>query len=365
MINRVQQRGLGGSQAVIADVPKLPDASHAVIEPTPSVSEVSDRARLISLLRKRLRRFSGVLATVLGEQSAESVHDLRVWSRRIQQTLTALFPDSRSNRLRAIRRTLRRSRRALSGWRNCDVVLQRLVRNQRRTRNQEKRQAWGLAIAHVRKCRQREIRRARKRLVRPDLFDLADQAEALIKTSGPVRDKPSVSPTISAARAQWLAALTRAMQHREVDTIHRFRIQTKRLRYRIELLRDLGMKDSTASLEWLKSIQEALGTWHDRVELSRFIADALAKPDKLHDEPRLSIILLTELDREKKLAEVDVDQLMREASDSPRRAQFDAWAALHEIPQQAPPELQPQLTTVEPMASAEPLPTKPTLVPTE
>jgi len=301
------------------------------------VPATPDRTRLVNLLRKRLRRFGALLAEVLGEQTPEAIHDLRVWSRRLQQTLTALFPESRSHRLRSLRRTLRRARRTLGAWRNCDVVLQRLARRQRQTRSPEKRRAWALVIDSVRKCREREVRRARRRLVRLGLFDLAEEVEALLKAPGASRDGASASPpdVVSAARAQWQAALARALEDRRVENIHGFRIQTKRLRYRIELLRDLGAQDTAAPLEWLRSLQDALGGWHDRLELGRCIAEALATPETLQDQPRMSIILLKELERESRLGAVELDRLMREASDSPRRTRFDAWAALHdEAPQQ-------------------------------
>ena len=243
MVKSVQDRGLGGSQAAVAPVPRPPDASPATSEArATSAAETPGRTRLINVLRKRLRRLGTLLAEVLGEQTPEAVHDLRVWSRRVQQTLAALFPGSRSRRLRSLRRTLRRSRRALGAWRNRDVVLQRLARKQRQTRSAEKQRAWALVIDSVRKRRRREVRRARRRLVRLDLFDLAEEVEALLKAPGASGDGASASPhdIVAAARAQWQAALSRALEDRRVENIHGFRIQTKRLRYRIELLRDLG-----------------------------------------------------------------------------------------------------------------------------
>ncbi len=353
MVKSVQDRGLGGSQAAVAPVPRPPDASPATSEArATSAAETPGRTRLINVLRKRLRRLGTLLAEVLGEQTPEAVHDLRVWSRRVQQTLAALFPGSRSRRLRSLRRTLRRSRRALGAWRNRDVVLQRLARKQRQTRSAEKQRAWALVIDSVRKRRRREVRRARRRLVRLDLFDLAEEVEALLKAPGASGDGASASPhdIVAAARAQWQAALSRALEDRRVENIHGFRIQTKRLRYRIELLRDLGARDTAAPLEWLRSLQDALGGWHDRLELGRCIAEALAAPETLHDQPRTSIMLLTELEKENRLAAAELDGLMREASDSPRRAQFDAWAALHD---QARP---PPSRNIESVVAAETIP---------
>lgn len=340
MVKAAQERSPGGSEAAIAPAPRLPDGSAATSEPSAaSVTETPNRARLVNLLHKRQRRFGAVLTKVLSEQTPDAVHDLRVWSRRLQQTLAALFPDSRSHRLRSLRRTLRRARRALGEWRNCDVALQRLARKQRQTRSPEKRRAWALVIDSVRKRRQREVRRARRRLVRLDLFDLAEDVAAVLKAPSPSRDGSSTSPRdiVLAAHAQWQKALAGALEDRRVENIHAFRIQTKRLRYRIELLRDLGAPDTDVPLGWLSSLQDALGGWHDRLELGRCIAAALATPETLQDQPRMCIVLLKELEKENRLAAAELDRLMREASAGPRRTQFDAWTTLHG---QAPPPQQ-------------------------
>lgn len=293
------------------------------------MTEAPDRAGLVKLLRKRLRRFLALLSEVLAGESPEAVHDLRVWSRRLQQTLIALHPESHSRKLRSLRRTLRRARRTLGGWRNCDVVLQRLARKERQARRPDKRRAWTLVIDFVRKTRERELRRVRKRLLKLDLFSLAKEMEALLEAPGSNSQVVSASlpEVVSTASSQWQAALSRALEDRRVENIHDFRIQTKRLRYRMELLRDIGALDTSAAVEWLKSLQDGLGTWHDRRELGRAIAETLAKPEALQDEPRTAIMLLKELEKEHALAAAELEELMREASDSPHRARFDARMA--------------------------------------
>jgi CHAD domain-containing protein len=262
--------------------------------------------------------------------------------------------------LRLINRTLRRSRRALGEWRNYDVVLERLARKRRQTRSAEKQRAWALVIDSVRQHRQHEMRRARRRLVRLDLFDLNDEVEALLDAhSGISGGGATPREIVAAARASWQTALSRAFEERRPENVHAFRIETKRLRYRIELVRDLGVQDTAEPLKWLASLQEALGGWHDRLELGRCIAQAVAASETLYDQPRLSMILLAELEKEQKLAAAEVDALMREVSKSPRRKQFDAWAAHHE---QASPPAAPQAP--EPVAAAEPIPAEQP-VPTE
>ncbi len=332
MVKSIRNPTRADAHTVVKHLSAPPGAGTA----TPQ-AKAPQRMRLVNVLRARLRKFMALVAQVLVGQSPDTVHDVRVWSRRLQQTLTALFPEARSRKLRSMRRTLRRARRALGEWRNCDVVLQCLARRERQTRSAEKRRAWALVIDDVRDSRKREIRRARKRLVRLGLFDLGEEIEGLVKTpaasSHEVNSLPP-SEIVAAARTQWQIALSHALDNRMIEHIHAFRIQTKRLRYRIELLRDLGADDTGAPLEWLRSLQDLLGGWHDRLELGRRISEALARAQTLERQPRLAIALLKELEKERKLADSELEHLLHEASDSPRRARLDAWmAARCESPQ--------------------------------
>jgi CHAD domain-containing protein len=59
----------------------------------------------------------------------------------------------------------------------------------------------------------------------------------------------------------------------------RFRIATKVLRYRTELLYDVGHRQLKAQLRWLADLQDAIGVWHDRQVLDQAVAEAVARAD--------------------------------------------------------------------------------------
>src|SRR6516225_2117727 len=44
------------------------------------------------LVHERLRRFMKLLPDLLTDERVEAVHDLRVWSRRLQQVVVTMFP---------------------------------------------------------------------------------------------------------------------------------------------------------------------------------------------------------------------------------------------------------------------------------
>ena len=77
------------------------------------------------------------------------------------------------------------------------------------------------------------------------------------------------------------------------------RIATKVLRYRTELLYDVGARHFKGQLKWLADLQDALGVWHDRQVLHRAVAEALARPEILLNEMQSARILLAELEKDR------------------------------------------------------------------
>src|ERR1700732_3584627 len=66
------------------------------------------------LLRDRLRKFMSLLLKVLAEDADDAVHDLRVWSRRLQQVVAALSSKPLPPQARTMVPDLRRARRKLA-----------------------------------------------------------------------------------------------------------------------------------------------------------------------------------------------------------------------------------------------------------
>src|SRR5882672_7212389 len=85
--------------------------------------EIATPTGLERVIEVRLVRFVPLLAAVLSSDDPDAVHDLRVLSRRLQQTLDAATGTPRPPAARRLVRTLRRVRRALGEWRNYDVIV--------------------------------------------------------------------------------------------------------------------------------------------------------------------------------------------------------------------------------------------------
>jgi len=260
--------------------------------------------QLEGLLEERLRKCVALVPKVLGDDDPEGVHDLRVWTRRLQQVIVTLFPEEQPPQARVMIKTLRRARRALGGWRDCDVVLAALNRKIRRIRSVEQKQAWEVVRQYVQHKLHREMRRAREKLANRKVFTLAHSGRELMEQKSNAHLAPENDPlgvlrkSISVAFARWHEELERARSSFNPTEVHAFRIQSKRLRYCIELLRDLGSPTAKKALSALKTLQDELGHWHDHVAFTALTVEALAHPEFLIQNPKPAAEILRRLARD-------------------------------------------------------------------
>jgi len=280
------------------------------------------------LLRERLRKFMSLLLKVLAEDA--DVHDLRVWSRRLQQVVATFSSNPLSPQARTIVRALRRARRSLGGWRDCDVLIDLLERKGRRVRNPEEKRACEMIRGLALNRRERQIRRARRKLANRKLFTLAHRTQRFLDELQQSEHQDAgevLASSVADGHARWRQALSRACNGWDPANIHAFRIRTKQLRYRIELARDLGESDAHAALGFLKSLQDGLGCWHDHVELFRLTAEALADPEFLLKHPRLVAALLRKSDREQAVQGERIRRLLTSTYESIGGSALDDWMA--------------------------------------
>jgi len=95
-------------------------------------------------------------------------------------------------------------------------------------------------------------------------------------------------------------------------------------------------------LEFLKSLQDVLGSWHDQVELLRLTAEALADSEFLLEHARLVALLLRKSDREQMNPNKRVRRLLANTNESAQGSALDHWMARYcrEMPALRPSEPQ-------------------------
>ena len=351
-------------------------------KPDASSEDDRNRAALEKLLHDRLRKFMSLLPKVLAQDrnSVEAVHDLRVWSRRLQQVVATLSTSPFPPKTRTIIRVLRRARRALGKWRDCDVMIDLFERKVRRVRNPEEREAYSMIRDLALRKRDRAMRRACRKLAHRNLFTLAHRAQKFLqdlaqvdlaqanRTEGDLaegdlaqggaqdswQNAASVMASAVAERyAVWREALSHACDGFDPVEVHAFRIRTKQLRYRIELARDLGDRGAEAALAVLKSLQDVLGDWHDNVELLRLTAEALANPEFLLQHTKLVALLLRKSDRERAVQSNRVRRLLADTNQNIQGSALDAWITRHRREMPADEQAEVAKPAKEPVAPRE------------
>jgi CHAD domain-containing protein len=218
----------------------------------------------VALLRQRL---VSLLTAMPAAQAGDeiSVHQARVASRRLRQALPLLSVRADANALDRADKRVRRITRALGPVRELDVTLLLLAELQK------KGAAPARAIARVREAVSEErLKRRRDMLAAIKPSKLDKLRKRLVRVAAPASRPVAKGSAMAEANAQ---AARRAVELREAidraggiylaDRLHRVRVAAKKLRYALEIQRELTKSRSTAQLNRLKVQQDLLGRMHD------------------------------------------------------------------------------------------------------
>jgi CHAD domain-containing protein len=249
----------------------------------------------VALLRQRLvSLLQAMPAAQAGDET--SVHQARVASRRLREALPVLGARADEDKLDRVQRRVRRITRALGPVRELDVTLSLLAELE------GKGAAPVRAIARVRKAVIDERQKRRREMldeITPSRLDKLTRRLVRVAAPEPRTHVPRNALTEaamqSAQRARNLkAAIERAGGIYLADRLHRVRVEAKKLRYALEIQRELAKSRSTAGLNRLKSEQDLLGRMHD---LEILIEKARAAQSKLNPRDRRGMAELNKLIR--------------------------------------------------------------------
>jgi len=227
-----------------------------------------DRGRLVfEKLERDLRKLAS-------EQRAESVHNFRTTTRRLQTLLLELLPEHDRNQKKLLKQ-LDEIRKRAGKVRDLDVQLAALrslkIPQEPRRKTQLMQRLLELRAKHEKKLRKlltdgtmREIRRRLKR-------------------AGNDLDFKHSRDPLAVAR-QLLAQAPPANQLSD-DVLHRYRILVKRARYAAEFAPKSA--ESTRLIAQLKRLQDAIGNWHDWLTLTNTAAGQLGD---VHQSPLVAAL---------------------------------------------------------------------------
>lgn len=234
--------------------------------------------------RALLKRFKAVAAEeeqIHDEESPESLHDMRVASRRLRAALRVFQPYLPEKSAKRCAKRVRKLTRGLGASREWDVHAETLAALHAATT----RPTELAAIEHVMELV--DARRTQERLslsnvlhgcdmqrLAKDIRNVAERAK-----SGPPESTPqataweTLEPMIGAA----FDPTPRLRERESAEELHTQRIDVKRLRYAIELLQPLFAHGAERLLARLKHLQEMLGRHHDHVLLEELLARVLSR----------------------------------------------------------------------------------------
>jgi CHAD domain-containing protein len=281
---------------------------------TESEAAGSAKNKLLTLNHKRLERFVTLFPKALVSDDPDTFHDLRVWSRRLQQTFRVIVPKPAPGKARKLIRTLRKVRQAFGTCRNLDVSIDLVQQRRHNTGAAIVRQSWEMVREVLETQRSTEISRARQKIARHDIVVFVERAQALIESADVEPESfEKLQGTVWDSLKDWDDAFAVARDKRDVDNLHALRIATKRLRYRAELLADLGMSALKPTVKALKEFQTLIGDWHDRYILLEHVAEFIGRPDFLVNHPDIGRTLLSEMEKEKLRNEAATEEILSKA----------------------------------------------------
>ncbi len=218
----------------------------------------------VALLRQRLVSLLTVMPAAQAGDEA-SVHQARVASRRLREALPVLGARADAGALDRAGRHVRRITRALGPVRELDVTLLLLAELEGKGAAPKRAiERVRAAVIDERLKRRRamlaEIKPSRLNKLRKELVEVASPESR----TTPTRSALAEAATQAAHRAKKLrAAIDRAGGIYLADRLHRVRIEAKKLRYALEIQRELSHSRSSARLNRLKHLQDLLGRVHD------------------------------------------------------------------------------------------------------
>lgn len=212
------------------------------------------------------RRVSTLLEAMPAAQAGDetSVHQARVASRRLREALPVAGADAHDAVRRALKQ-VRRVTRALGPVREIDVALGHLAEFAARGVSAPS------AVGQVQRALERERHRRRREMLdalSPGRLQKLEQKLASFGAAAPSADSRAAALAEAerrvVERALRLAeAIERAGAIYLADRLHAVRVAVKKLRYALEIQRELRRSRATARIRQLKEVQELLGRLHD------------------------------------------------------------------------------------------------------
>lgn len=229
--------------------------------------------QLVEYAQDRAGRLRDCLSSALDVGDVDSIHDLRVASRRLYEPLELMTPWLGRGEVRRTQHQLKRIREAYRTVRDLDV-LQTSLCSAPASPLLEANDLAQLEGQFTRR-RQREFEHTR----RPDKRTDPKGAAGVVKRAcdrflKAFRDSEAALIQVIQDRFHSAAAALAAQDPRRLENsdLHPVRISVKRLRYCVEMATRLQVRRDDDLIRELVELQELLGHWNDQMVAARWVS---------------------------------------------------------------------------------------------
>jgi len=210
------------------------------------------------------RRMERNLVRLAEDPNREAVHDFRTTSRRLETLLDLLLP-ARDRNQQTLLKLLSRIRRRAGRIRDIDVQLAALrsfkVPQEPRRKTQLMHRLIDFRVQHEQKLAKLLKKKA-----------LIEGKRRILRASQSLHARSTRDPLVVANEILGAASTAGSLND---EILHRYRIAVKRARYAAEFAPRSAKSDSFIAC--LKQLQDALGSWHDWMTLTRTAAQQLGE----------------------------------------------------------------------------------------
>ena len=248
-----------------------------------AAAEVQQPRTLAEIIASQFEDLQKYHAAALDSDEVEAIHKLRVTTRKLQASLDLLQIGEDKARVGKLKKRLRNLRRKLSEVRNYDVFLILLEQEAANRKSlQYPFEALQRELKDRRKDRSAKIRKPIKSIQVDDFakslgLNLNHQDKDSKKADNDGQNLNLSLAHIASEQAilqhtaeridqrldEFLLLAKQALPTTHPEELHQLRIAAKRLRYLLELASEMGYDGSVAALNWLRSLQDRIGDWHD------------------------------------------------------------------------------------------------------
>ncbi len=258
-----------------------------------AIDQVSEAARKI--LRFHFARMVYHEPGTREGQDVEELHDMRVATRRMRSAFNTFRPFYKKKAIKPFAKHLRLTGSALGRVRDLDVFLENAGSDIETMPG-----AGGLDLSTLVEYWQGKRALARSEMIRH--FDSESHQEFLLDFSrflnvpfaGAKRDRSAANQggriqdaAVSSIMNHWVRvnAFDDEVADASIKRLHKLRIETKKLRYLVEFLRDVLGCESEQIVDEMKLVQDHLGNLNDSFVASMMISEFLeeVKPDQFEE----------------------------------------------------------------------------------